>query len=188
MISKDSHLQALKSKLANFGAIRPQAWIKILDNLKETELKMNESFTREIGSVAYVADGLLKEYNAQLRKKPSIINFICAGNFLITTKYNQSKYTKAIGSAKLVHVNLEILISLFLKYNELKAIYDGVSSNYEDGIAFKQLILEENLSATRIQMFIKKYRTILPLLKKKDIANYTHIEYEYFIRIYGKQL
>lgn len=188
MATTGSHLQALKSKLANFGAIRPQAWEKILAHLKETELKANESFNSEIGSVAYVAEGLLKEYDAQMRKNPSIVNFISAGNFLITTKYNQLRYTKVIGSAKLVHVNFEVLIPLFLEYNELKSIYDGVNSNYEDGIAFKQMILEENVSGIRIQLFINKYRTILPLLKKKDIANYTHIDYEYFIRIFGKQL
>ena len=188
MAPKDSHLQTLKSKLTNFGAIRPQAWTKILTHLKVTELKFDESFNREIGSLVYVADGLLKEYDAQLRKKPAIVNFISAGNFLVTNKSHHSKYTKTIGSAKLVHVTFESLIPLFLKYNELKSIYEGISSNYENGMAFRQLLLEENVATARIQLFINKYRTILPLLKKKDIANYTHIDYEYFIRIYGKQL
>ncbi|MBC7616974.1 MAG: hypothetical protein H7202_12985 [Pedobacter sp.] len=188
MMPKDPYLQDLKLNLANYGAIRPQAWIKILAHLKEAELKVDESFYREINSIVYVTSGLIKEYDAQLRKKPSIVNFISAGNFLITNKYNQSKYIKAIGSARLVHINFEAIISLFLEYNELKSIYDGVIGNYENGIAFRQLVLEENAAATRIQLFIKKYRTILPFLKKKDIANYIHIEYEYFIRIYGKLL
>ena len=188
MTLKDPFFLNLKLNLANYGAIRPQAWAKILVHLKEAELKVDESFDREINSIAYVTSGLIKEYDAQLRKKPSIINFISAGNFLITNKYNHSKYIKAIGSATLIHINFEAMISLFLKYNELKSIYDGVIGNYENGIAFRQLILEENAAAKRIHLFIKKYRAILPFLKKKDIANYIHIEYEYFIRIYGKLL
>jgi hypothetical protein len=187
-VFRDSHLSTLKIKLANYGAIRPQAWTKILSHLKETELKPDESFVRKITAIVYVADGLIKEYDAQQRKKPSIVNFITAGNFIVTTNHNQTKYLKAIGVTKLIYLDFEVLISLFIKYNELKSIYDGAVANYEDGIAFRQLILEENVSASRIKLFISKYRTILPGLKKKDIANYIHIEYDYFIRIYGKLL
>ncbi len=175
-------------KLASYGAIRPQAWAKILSNLRETELKTDESFKREIGSIVYVVDGLLKEYDPQERRKPSIINFISAGNFLTTTKCNQNRYMKAVVPTQLAYLDFDVLISLFLKYNELKAVYDGIWGNYEHGIAFRQLVLEENAAAARIKLFISKYRSILPSLKKKDIANYIHIEYDYFIRIYGKLL
>lgn len=178
----------LKLKLASYGAIRPQAWVKILSHLKEIELKTDESFNREMGSAAYITDGILKEYDAQHRKKPSIVNFISAGNFIITTKYTQTKYIKAVTPTKLVYLNFDALIMLFVKYNELKSIYDGATANYEDGMAFRQLLLEENAAVERIKLFIHKYRTVLPLLKKKDISNYTHIEYDYFIRIYGKLL
>jgi len=187
-VLKDSYFFALKLKLANHGAIRPLAWTKILSHLKEIDLKADESFNRKISAIVYVADGLIKEYDAQSRKKPSIINFIPTGNFIVTTKQNQAKYLKAIGSAKLIYLEFDVFISIFIKYNELKSIYDGAVSNYEDGIAFRQLILEENVAASRIKLFINRYRTILPCLKKKDIANYIHIEYDYFIRMYGKFL
>ncbi len=178
----------LKLKLASYGAIRPQVWAKILAGLSEIDLKINESFIREIGSVVYVADGLLKEYDTYQRKKPSVVNFIYTGNFLVTSKHNQFKYIKAISPTKLVYLDFDTLISVFLKHKELYSIYNGVIANYDDGIAFRQLILEENTTTAKIQLFIKKYRPILSSLKKKDIANYIHSEYEYFIRIYGKLL
>ncbi len=183
----DKHL-GLKLKLASYGAIRPQVWAKIVTLLKETELKIDESFNREIGSIAYVANGLLKEYDAHLRKRPSIVNFISAGNFLITTKFNQSKYLKTVTGSTLVYLNFCDLFSLLSKYNELKPIYDSIVANYEEGISFRYGLLEERIAQKRIQQFINKHRNILSYLKKKDIANYTHIEYDYFIRMYGKLL
>lgn len=187
-MSKGSHLHALKLNLANYGAIRPQAWAKILAHLKEAELKVDESFNREINSIAYVTSGLLKEYDVQFRKKPSIVNFISAGNFLITTKHNQSKYLKAITGTTLVYLEFDDLFSIFSKYNELKPIYDSILANYEEGISFRYILLEERITEVRIQQFITKHRAILSLLKKKDIANYINLEYDYFIRKYGKLL
>ncbi|MEJ5994389.1 hypothetical protein WG904_08165 [Pedobacter sp. Du54] len=184
----DSHLSSLKLKLASYGAIRQQAWTKILSHLLETELKTDESFDRKINAIVYVTNGLIKEYETQQRKKPSIVNFINTGNFIITTKHNQTKYLKAIDTTKLIYLDFEALVSLFITYNELKSVYDGVLANYEDGIAFRQLVLEENVASARIKLFIDKHRTILPSLKKKDIANYIHVDYDYFIRIYGKLL
>ncbi len=185
---KETSFSALKIKLANYGAIRPQAWSKIQLSLKEIELKADESFTREIGALVYVSNGLLKEYDSQLRKKPSIVNFIGEGNFLYTTKHNQARYLKAIGTTKLIHINLESMIALFTQYNELKFVFDGVTANYESGIAFRQLILEESSASKRISLFIDNYRSVLPYLKRKEIANYIHVAYDYFIRMYGKML
>lgn len=182
------HLTTLKLKLASYGAIRPTVWTKILSNLKQIELKPDESFKREISVIVYVTNGLLKEYNVQDRKKPAIVNFICTGSFIITTKYSQLRYIKAISNTKLVYLDFDILISLFLKHNELKGIYDCIVASYDEGIAFRQLLLEENIAAARIMLFITRYRAILPSLRKKDISNYIHIDYDYFVRIYGKLL
>lgn len=183
-----SNLQALKLKLANFGAIKPHAWVKIVADLKKITLKTDESFNREIGTVAYVVDGLFKEYDARHRKKPSIINFIGTGSFIITSKFNQSRYLKAVTNTETIYLGFTELLSLFSEYNELKALYDSIDTDYEEGLAFRQFILEENIVSTRIQLFIKRYRPILSDLKKKDIANYIHTDYDYFVRIYGKLL
>jgi len=181
-------LNSLKLKLSSLGAIRPQAWIKIMYAVNETGLKVDESFNREIGSVAFVVNGLLKEYDPYLRKKPSIINFISAGNFFVTTKFNQKRYLKAITETTILYLNFHDLTSLYLRYNELKSVYDSIVASYEEETSFRHLMLEEKLAPVRIQNFIIKYRTILSQIKKKDVANYTHLEYEYFIRIYGKLL
>lgn len=175
----------LKLKLASYGAIRPQVWTKIAACLKKSELKAEESFNREIGSVAFIVKGLLKEYDAQFRKKPSIVNFINSENFVITTKHNQSKYLKAVTDTALVYMDFDDLFLLFSKYKELKPVYDSIAENYEEGISYRYNLLEERIATVRIQHFMARYREIFPFLKKKDVANYIHIEYDYFIRIYG---
>lgn len=184
----NSHSTILKLKLASYGALRPQAWTKILDSLKEIELNDGDNLTSVIGRIVFIAEGIVKEYDPNQRKKPSIVNFISTGNFLVTTKYNQSRYVKAIGTCKLIYLDFEQAISLFIKFNELKSIYNGVLANYENGIAYRQLILEENSAAMRITLFIDHYRSILPYLKKKEVANYVHLAYDYFIRMYTKML
>lgn len=178
----------LKLKLASFGALRPEVWTKLSARLNQVDLKVNESFSREIGTVVYITKGLLKEYDARHRKKPAIVNFISAGNFLVTTKHNQSKYLKAIRPTNLAYVDFDTLAYLFFKYNELYAIYNGIANNYEEGITFRQLVLEKPTATDKITLFIKKYRPILSMLKKGDIANYINTDYNYFIRVYGKLL
>lgn len=180
-------LHELKLKLASYGALRPEAWTKIVQSLANTDLKTDESFNRKVGSIAYVAKGVLKEYDAYRRKKPSIVNFIGPNNFILTTKHTESKFLKAVCPTKLVYLDFDILFLLFLDYGELKPIYDGVSAEYEDGISFRQLLLEETFAA-KIQLFIVKYRPILSYLKRKDIANYLHVDYNYFIRNFSNFL
>jgi len=178
-------LYHLKLKLASYGAISPLAWARISDSLKKTEIKVNESFNRKIGSIAYVVEGLLKEYDIKSRKKPCIVNFISDGNFLVTTKFNQSKYLKAIKDTTLVYLDFEDQFSLLLKHKELKTIYDEIVANYEEAATFRFSLLEERLAAIRIQQFIVRYRKILSYLKKKDMANYCHIPYDNFVRQYS---
>ncbi|MGF1924967.1 MAG: hypothetical protein ACQUHE_12375, partial [Bacteroidia bacterium] len=143
---------------------------------------------RKAGSLAFVAEGLLKECDPHQRKTPSIINFISANSFILNTKHNQSKYLKAIRPTKIVFLDFDQLIILFSKYQELRAIYENASADYEDGIAFREFILEEKSVAERIHLFNTNYRHILSNLRKKDIANYLNVDYDYFIRLYNKLL
>jgi hypothetical protein len=180
--------KTLKLKIATYGAIRPVAWTKITSTLKEAVVKPDESFIRELGCIAFIECGLLKEYDARGRKKPSIINFMESNTCFSTTKHNQAQYLKAIVTTRLFYLTFDDLISLFLKYKELKPAYDALLANYEQDIAFRQILLEEKTTIKKIQLFITKRRSILPLLKKRDMANYCHISYDNFIRVYKNLL
>ncbi|MCY1521477.1 hypothetical protein D9M68_562900 [compost metagenome] len=136
----------------------------------------------------FVANGLLKEYDARKRLKPAIINFITTDSFIVTTTYRQYSYIKAICRSTLISMRFEEAIALYVKYKELLMLYDSIAIHYEEGLSFRYALLEERLIKSRIQAFIHRYKAIIPFLKKKDIANYLHIEYDYFIRQYGKLL
>ncbi len=84
-------LEAVKLKLSSYAPLRPEAWHQISVRLKLMVIKVNESFYRESGSIAYVVKGLLKEYDSRARRKPAIVNLIADNSFIITTENNQSR-------------------------------------------------------------------------------------------------
>jgi len=185
---ENSNLLILKTKLQGFGALRPEAWEMIVQLCQQTQLKTNESFIREPGALAYVTNGLLKEYDSQHRKNPSIINFIGSNQSLITRKHNQNHYLSAFIPTLVLHWNYDSLALLYEEFPELKTLYDHLVASYDSQTAFKMLLLEQPTIIQKIQIFVKQHSDILPLLKKRDIARYMNVDYEYFIRHYSKLL
>ncbi len=183
-MTKD-HQLCFKPLLQSLGALRPEAWERIVQLCQQTSLKPNESLIREPGSLAYVANGLLKEYDAQQRKSPSIINFIGHKQSLITRKYNQNLYLKAAMPSLVYYWNFNDLQQLYGEFAELKAIYDNLCAAYDEISAYRQLVLEEHYTKNRIMLFMVKHKELLPLLKKKDMANYVQINYNHFIKAYN---
>ncbi|MES2418417.1 MAG: hypothetical protein V4541_09530 [Bacteroidota bacterium] len=183
-----SYWQSLKIKLANYGALRPEAWAKILNNLKVIQIKTDETFNREPGSMVYIVSGLLKEYDARSRKKPAIVNFISSESYLYTNRYNEKQYLKACRPTFLIALDFEQLMSLYLEFEELKSIYDALCEMYDESICFRQILLEEKLAEVRIKLFICRYQKQLQYLRRKDMANYLLLDYFHFTRLYSKLL
>ena len=170
------HLINFKTKLQSFGALRPEAWERIVVSAQQTTLHAGDSFLRKEGTLAYVAAGILKEYNPQHRKKPAIINFIVPDHCIITRKHNQMHYLKACNPTLIFYWDLAALKLLYQEFEELKKIYDYLCREYDDGIALRGFLLELTVQ-DRITYFQHHYTAIIPYLKKKDIANYLHISY-----------
>ena len=166
----------LKTKLQSFGALRPEAWERIVLLCQQTTLHAGDIFLRKEGTLAYLAEGILKEYNPQHRKKPAIINFIITEQCFITRKHNQVHYLKACNPALIYYWDLTALKLLYQEFEELKKIYDYLCREYDDGIALRGFLQELTVQA-RIIYFQHHYTPIIPFLKKKDIANYLHISY-----------
>lgn len=182
---EEQHLLQFKLKIQSLGALRPEAWAMILDLTQTTKLKANESFIRKEGTLAYIADGLLKEYDSHERKTPSIVNFLPTGQSLITRKYNSHHYLKACMATTVYHWSFDDLRKLYQSYSELKIIYDILCSSYDEGVSFQVRILEERLVRNRISLFLSRYKAVLPFLKKKDIANYLKVTYSKFMAGYN---
>lgn len=176
--------QPLKARLQQFGALRPQAWEKILISSKLTYLKQGETFIRRHGSLAIILAGLIKEHDPTERRTPSIINFLDDLQALSTGRYNQPNFLKACQPTLLIYWDWEALQPLYRNYPELKTIYEGILEQYEQRIALRMRLLELPVTE-RLDTFRSIFRKLLPYLKKKDIANYLHLNYSHFIRIWN---
>lgn len=170
----------LKTKLQSFGALRPEAWEMIMQLRQQTQLKTSESFIRKQGTIAFIAEGLMKEYDAQNRKTPSIINFIGLNQIIITRKHNQNHYLKACVPTLIYYWDLENLQYLYQEFEELKKIYDCLCAEYDEGLAYSRLILEEKSARQRILLLLAKYRPQLNQISKKDLSHYLMLNYDYF--------
>lgn len=181
-------LAKLKDKLQTLGSLRPEAWERIVSTCQQTELKTNDSLIRQQGTLAYIADGVLKEYDSQNRKNPAIINFIGTEQSIITRKYNQNHYLKACVPTLVFTWDFDTLQNLYQEFKELKIIYDSLCAAYDEQIHFRQLILEKHQANLRIGLFMATYKNQLNLIKKKDMANYLMLYYDTFIRTYRRLL
>lgn len=177
---ENEYLLPLKTKLQSFGALRPEAWERIVQLCQQTNVKTGESLLRKQGTLAYIAQGLLKEYDAQNRTQPSIINFNGPNQSIITRKHNQNHYLKAATPSLVYYWDFEDLQQLYQEFKELKIIYDALVAEYDDRIALRSFILELPVK-DRIFYFQNNHQAIIPFLKKKDIANYIHISYNHLL-------
>jgi len=174
----------LKIKLQSLGALRPEAWAMICSEMHSVTLKPDQSFIRKPGTLAYVALGLLKEYDAQHRPKPAIINFLSANDCLITRKQNQNHYLKACTECLIYYWDLDALERLYAHSKELRAIYDSLCAEYDDKVLWRMHLLELSVQ-DRINAFKFAFGYAIPYLKKKDTANYLHLNYTHFLRYWN---
>ncbi|TCC88644.1 Crp/Fnr family transcriptional regulator [Pedobacter frigiditerrae] len=174
--------QQLKTSLQTLGPLQPEAWLQILQHQKTIPLNPGESLVRKEGMLAYLSNGILKEYDASNRKNPSIINFIKKGQPIITRRQNQVYYLKACTSCLVLYWESNDIKTLHQTFAELEHIYRSLCAQYDTSIAFRGLLLEEKSAIRKIQLFISTNRDILPQLKKKDMANYLNLDYDYFVR------
>lgn len=179
---------ALKLQLMAHGALRPEAWERILEFCKHTRLKPNETFIRKEGTLAYVAEGILKEYDVKNRKSPVIVNFILPTQWLITRLHNQSYYLKASIPTLVVYWDLADLFILAEEYQELKATYSKLCATYDEAWAYSRVILEEKSARQKIALLLQRYRKNIPQLSKKDLSNYLRLNYDYFTLLFHQLL
>lgn len=187
-MNEENTVQNLKVKLQSLGALQPEAWERVLQLKKEILLKPNASLIRKEGTLAYVATGLLKEYDAQNRSQPSIINFIGSKQCIYTRKNNQQHYLKACSPSKVWYWDFASLKQLSIEFNELVNVYEILCAEYDYAIDWKRLVSDEKTISVKIELFLLQYKPILPLLKKKDIANYLNLSYDYFTRHFSKAI
>lgn len=180
-----SSLQQLKILLQGFGPVRPEAWEQIKSCITEIHLKAHQNFIRDIGSLAYVVEGCLKEYNPWKRTRPSIINFLPAGQFIVTRKHNQFNFIKAYDDCTVYQISRADLKVLYHAFNELEQVHDGVCESYDESIAFRHLLHDEYDAKRRVAEFKKHFGKNLNYMSKKDMASFVDIEYTYFLGFYN---
>ncbi len=176
-------LLPLKIKLQQLGALRPEAWNEISASLQIQQLKTGESFLRISGEICFVLSGLLKEYQVTGYRKPVLINFLTTTQIFYSNNFKIKQYLKAETDTVILSLHTDKLEALHHSFPELKVIYDQLCYEYDEQLAFRQMILEmpnaERIHAARI-----RFKDVFPYLKKKDIANYLHISYNYLLHMW----
>jgi len=179
-----ARLQTLKTKLHSFGALSPEAWKAIVAAISLCSLKPNEYFPHKNNCLGYVAEGILATYDMEGRSIPAIVNFTSPQQSFISRHSNQGIYLKTCSAVLVFYWSYDELKKLYRQFNELKHIYDAFTIEYEQRIFLRMRFLELSV-AERINKFREKFRPILPYLKKKDIANYLHLNYSHFVKVWN---
>ena len=176
----------LKLQLQQNGAVSPKAWAAICAEMKYKKVKYDEGFLYQSKGIAYVADGLLREYNSQYRDRPSIVNFFHADQFFFMDERPAQQFFRACVPTHLYYWSWETLLQLWLQFPELIRIYRNLNVQYINQCQLRPFLLEEKSTEVKIKHFYDKYKSIVALLPKKNIANYLSINYNYFVRNYQK--
>lgn len=153
--------------------------------IKIVRVKPEKHFVREVGNIFYVADGLMKECDLQARSEASIINFLGNGQCSFCFTNTQRLFVAAILPSTLFSLDLMELYELHQAYTELAHIYRFLRFEYHERLLLRIQLLEM-VPRKRIIQFCDSHRLLLPYLKKKDMANYLHLDYDYFVRTYRK--
>ncbi len=176
-----------KYKLQSLGALRLEAWDMILSLAQHTTVAKQRRFVRKIGTLGYVSQGVLKEYDALDRSNPAIINFIGANQCFITQMHNHGHYLEASTPCVVHFWDFDDLQILYNEFRELRTIYDELFADYDASVMLRMRLLEMAPLA-RIIYFRKTLHSHLPFLQKKEMSNYLHLDYNYFVRNYRKIL
>ncbi|RYG07236.1 MAG: hypothetical protein EOO07_27775 [Chitinophagaceae bacterium] len=177
----DQLLLSFKLKLQSLGALRPEAWNRIVELSQQFQISTTNNLIRKNSSLVYVADGLLKEYDQHERELPAIVNFISQYQCFITRKHHQHRYLETCMPCVVYQWSFDDLQNLYQHFNELKPVYEMLCAEYEDGVMLRMRLLEMSVKE-RIETFKCEFKAVLPFLKKKDIANYLHLHYTHFLR------
>lgn len=153
-----------------------------MNAIEETQLAPGESMLRQIGDLIYITNGVLKEYDPRLRKRPAIINFMGAGDVFINRSHAVTQYLKAAIPTKLWIFRYATLWELHSRHPELLHVYRHLSAAYDSRLSYRAYILSHRSTQERIELFNDFFKPLLPYLGLRDIANYTAISYDHFIR------
>ena len=148
--------------------------------MQTTKLSPGENLIRNEGTLTFITTGILKEYDPSQRSRPAIICFHSIGDAIVTRRHSQSHFIRAVSAATLFQWNQSALDQLHFNYPELKNIYLALCASYDLNLSRRSILLETH-PRERIQLFRAHHSQIIPYLKKKDIANYLHLNYTYLI-------
>lgn len=174
------HLSAFKLFLLQQGALHPQAWLAIMQCARVIPLKSNEGLQLKPGSFCYIAHGLLKEYDIAQRSQPRIVNFIPYNTCFYSDIFNHNHFFKAIIPTIILTFEIDRLKEIYKFHKEFKPLYNGLKYQYVQQLNLRVLIMERPV-AQRLQEFKHHFAPCLSYLKKKDVAAYLNVSYNYLI-------
>ena len=183
-----TNLKQLKKHLEGLGRLRPEAWQHLIELLKPIDLKINQQYICGQGDMAWLSEGLLKQYNSFNRKEPSLVHFITEGQFLFNQQTDPLPVFIAIEQCKLYTLTNDGAITLISAYPELIRIFLHLRAFYERGLEFRHSLTEIRSANERIQMAIAAFKPYLNRISHRDLSEYVNLNYDYFCHIWGDNL
>jgi len=186
MMSEQPTYHSLKFKFQQLGPLREEAWAFLFAAVESREVAPGKSIVRHTGDLGYVVTGVLKEYNVHQRDSPAVVNFLSDGDVFINWPYTATQYLKAVVPTTVWLLPEAALTHILHQFPETQRIYDGLSFEYAERLAFRPFLLEHRETALRIALFKRAFRPVLPYLRYRDIANYTMISYDHLARHFSR--
>jgi len=151
-------------------------------------LDPGEQLAEPFSGMVFIASGLLKAYVVHGQHQPVIVRFIPSGRFTVLVPDHLPQVLRAVLPTSLLLVGFQAMLDAYHLQPELLSLYRmAIQQNMSD-IQFRYRLLEERFAEQRIRLFLSRHAGILPYLKKKDIANYLHLDYNYFVRLYSRMV
>ncbi|RZK48492.1 MAG: hypothetical protein EOO99_10175 [Pedobacter sp.] len=180
-------LITLKFTLQQYGALSPEAWQQILSLSKQVKLLKDQNLKLHDGQLSYIQTGILKEQDFHERQTPTILNFHYQNQFLITRKFQLNHQFTAINTSTIIYWDISDLLVLYFEFKELSTLYNNLYAQFDKHSHFRSLLIEMNYKE-RIQEFKQHYAPIIPYLKRKEMANFLHLNYFNFLKYWNKTL
>ena len=181
-MTTNPHYQAFYQMLEHLGTISHPARSRIEQAIQKIHLKPQESITRHLGELGYIATGVLKEYDVRQRRRPVIINFMGAGDVFDNTPFTMRQYFKAIMPTELWLFSKRALGDIYQNHQELLDIYEKLTGAYHEQLFYRSFILDKRTAQARMDLFNNHFKSLLPYLSLRDIANYIAVSYDHLIR------
>lgn len=150
----------------------------LLIHFEQVNLEVNEYLPCQRGDIYFVCKGYLGQY-----RKNQPIAYFQVGHPILLSLQNSPAPLKALTDSTILMLRRETTYLLNEKYTGTFELYQQLSVLHEKIIKFKDE-LRSIPKMQRLAAFRQEYKAIIPLISRKELAQFLGISREYLRRQY----